>query len=106
MYTKDKTVDATIKISFQGGIKAVNGFQNIFMVTSVQSASTLPRLTREETRLNSADSRHSAKKKAPSFASVFEEAKERNAERSYETLTYGRDSLLHDELYQSREYTY
>jgi hypothetical protein len=107
MAGKRQPVGATVKISFQGGIKAVNGFQNVFMVTSVQAVTTLPKLNREETRLNSADSGNSNKKKTTSsFASVFEQAKENYAERSYETTTYGRDSMLHTELYQSREYTY
>jgi hypothetical protein len=94
---------ATNKICFQGGIKAVNGFQN-FMVTSVQAVTALPQLNRDEVRFDSADS--GSKKKPASFAAVLEQAAERHAERSYETTTYGRDSMLHINLYQSREYTY
>ena len=84
----------------------VNGFSGIFMVASVAAVSGVNRTGRDERR----DAHSDSKKKDAErlFASILEDsAKESKANVvDCRTTTYGRDSMMQNFLYQTREYRY
>lgn len=101
-YSKKQTL---LKYAFQGGIDMVNGFSSIFMVASVTAVSGVSKTKRDERRDANSDSK---KKNAERlFASILENsAKEKANEVDCRTTTYGRDSMMQNFLYQTREYRY
>lgn len=96
----------TVEICIQGGIIAVKGISDIFMVTSVQVVPIVPKTKKEKER----DPYSGIKvKKEKSFDNVLSEAVDKldnTPSEPIRTSTYGPDSMMNLFLYQSREYTY
>lgn len=84
----------------------VNGFSSIFMVTSVAAVSGVHKTGRDERRDAYSDSKKGNAEKL--FASILDDSvKEKKADVvDCRTTTYGRDSMMQNFLYQTREYRY
>lgn len=83
----------------------VNGFSGIFMVASVAAVSGVSKTRSDERRDAYSDSKKRNAEKL--FASILEDsAKEKVNDVDCRTTTYGRDSMMQNFLYQTREYRY
>lgn len=96
--------NATIHI--QGGINAVNGINEVFMVESVMAVIKYGKLRREQKNSNAYVQKKSAK--ASSFSEIMnsEVQKAGEAATEYMVSMYGRDMKLSLMQYRTREYHY
>lgn len=98
-----KKNQVTVEICSQGGINAVNGF-NDFKVLPVQIVSNIPNMRRENG--NSKRQRLSAPK-AESFKTVLESVADENQPGDCYTVTYNANSQLQTFFYRlNREYKF
>jgi hypothetical protein len=109
---KYKLSDDTIEIHIQGGIKAINGMNAVFMVESVMAVSSPAKPRREK---KGQDDFENNSGKGSSFSEILSALKSSQVETSpstnqapseYRSTLYGRDMMLSCMHYRTREYHY
>ena len=96
--------NATIHI--QGGINAVNGISQVFMVESVMAVIKYDKLRRE--RKNSDGYVQKDREKSADFSEILNSKVQSTGEAAieYAATVYGRDMKLSSMQYRTREYHY
>jgi hypothetical protein len=102
----------TIEIHIQGGIKAVNGMNAVFVVESVMAVSSPARPRREKREEDDFERRNGngftfsevlSSKKASAVENI---SSTNQAPSEYRSTLYGRDMQLSHMHYRTREYHY